>query len=64
VSVWVFMCADPPELLGVFKRRRNMLADESDREVIAFDGQVMILRWVDAEVTSRYGIMVFARCGG
>ena len=34
-----------------------------DREVVSFDGQVLILKWVTPEVASRYGIMVLARCG-
>jgi hypothetical protein len=33
-----------------------------DREIIAYDGQIMIMRWMDAEVASRYGTTVFARC--
>ena len=35
-----------------------------DREVVSFDGQVLILKWVNPEVAGRYGIMVLARCGG
>ncbi len=34
-----------------------------DREVISFDGRVLILRWMDPEVQSRYGTMVYVRCG-
>ncbi len=33
-----------------------------DREVIAFDGRMLILRWMDPEVQSRYGTMVYVRC--
>lgn len=33
-----------------------------DREIIAYDGQIMIMRWMDAEVSARYGTTVFARC--
>ena len=33
-----------------------------DREVISFDGRVLILRWVDSEVQGRYGSMVYVRC--
>ena len=29
-----------------------------DREVVSFDGQVLILKWVNPEVAGRYGIMV------
>jgi hypothetical protein len=34
-----------------------------DREVLAFDGRMMILRWMDPEVQGRYGTMVYVRCG-
>ena len=34
-----------------------------DREVLQFDGRVLILRWIDPEVQGRYGTMVFVRCG-
>jgi hypothetical protein len=33
-----------------------------DREVVFFDGRVLILHWVDPEVQSRYGTMVYVRC--
>jgi hypothetical protein len=33
-----------------------------DREVISFDGRVLILRWMDSEVQGRYGTMVYVRC--
>jgi hypothetical protein len=33
-----------------------------DREIIAYDGQIMIMRWMDPEVASRFGTIVFARC--
>jgi len=34
-----------------------------DREVLTFNGRILILRWVDPEVQSRYGTMVYVRCG-
>ena len=34
-----------------------------DREVIAFDGRMLILRWMEPEVQGRYGTMVYVRCG-
>ena len=33
-----------------------------DREVVSFDGRVLVLRWMDPEVASRYGTMVLVRC--
>jgi hypothetical protein len=38
-------------------------AGADDREVVSFDGQVLILKWVDPEIAGRYGIMVLVRCG-
>jgi len=34
-----------------------------DREVVHFDGRILILRWMDAEIQGRYGTMVYVRCG-
>jgi hypothetical protein len=36
---------------------------QQDREVVTFDGRVLILRWMDSEVQGRYGTMVYVRCG-
>ncbi len=36
---------------------------EQDREVVAFDGRVLILRFVDPEVAGRFGNMLYVRCG-
>jgi hypothetical protein len=33
-----------------------------DREVVSFDGRILILRWMDPEVQGRYGTMVYVRC--
>lgn len=38
-------------------------ADMQDREILSFDGRVLLLRWIDPEVSGRYGTMVFVRCG-
>ncbi len=35
-----------------------------DREVVLFNGRILILRWMDTEVQGRYGTMVYVRCGG
>jgi len=34
-----------------------------DREVVVFNGRVLMLRWLDPEVQGRYGTMVYVRCG-
>ena len=36
--------------------------DSLDREIVSFDGRVMVLRWVDSEVAGRYGTSVYVRC--
>jgi hypothetical protein len=33
-----------------------------DREVVSFDGRVMVLRWINPEVQTRYGTGVYVRC--
>jgi hypothetical protein len=33
-----------------------------DREIVAFDGRVLLLRFVDPEIDGRYGTGVFVRC--
>jgi hypothetical protein len=38
-------------------------AGADDREVVSFDGRMLMLRWVDPEVAGRYGTMVLVRCG-
>jgi len=35
----------------------------NDREIVAFDGRTMILRWMNPEIASRYGLGVYVRCG-
>lgn len=37
-------------------------ADMKDREIVTFDGRLMILRWVDPEIHTRYGNSVYVRC--
>jgi hypothetical protein len=36
--------------------------DAKDREIVAFDGNRLVLRWLDESVAGRYGTMVFIRC--
>jgi hypothetical protein len=36
---------------------------EQDREVISFDGRVLVTRFVDKDAGTRYGNMVYVRCG-
>ena len=34
-----------------------------DREIISFDGRVLITRFVDPDAGNRYGNMIYVRCG-
>jgi hypothetical protein len=36
---------------------------EQDREIISFDGRVLITRFIDPDAATRYGNMVYVRCG-
>jgi hypothetical protein len=38
-------------------------AGMDDREIVSFDGRVLVLKWVDPEVAGRYGTMILVRCG-
>ena len=35
---------------------------QRDREIVAFDGRVLVLRWIDQEIAGRYGTSVYVRC--
>ncbi len=35
-----------------------------DREVIRWDGRVLVLKWIDQQAAATYGTMVFVRCAG
>ena len=42
----------------------GLAPDSRDREVVSLDGQVLVMRWVNPEVASRYGTTtVYVRCG-
>ncbi|HLZ03265.1 MAG TPA: hypothetical protein VKR55_14090 [Bradyrhizobium sp.] len=36
---------------------------QDDREIISFDGRVLITRFTDPDAATRYGNMVYVRCG-
>jgi hypothetical protein len=36
---------------------------EQDREIVSFDGRVLVTRFVDKDAGTRYGNMVYVRCG-
>lgn len=36
---------------------------EKDREIVSFDGRVMVTRFVDKDAGVRYGNMIYVRCG-
>ena len=37
--------------------------DSRDREIVTFDGRMLVTRWVDREISTRYGTSVYVRCG-
>ena len=37
--------------------------DDQDREVLAFDGRMLVMRWVAPEIAGRYGTGIYVRCG-
>ena len=36
---------------------------QRDREIVSFDGRVLVTRFTDPEVAGRYGTSVYVRCG-
>jgi len=36
---------------------------EKDREIVSFDGRVLVTRFLDPDAATRYGNMVYVRCG-
>ena len=36
---------------------------EQDREIVSFDGRVLVTRFIDKDAATRYGYMVYVRCG-
>ncbi len=36
---------------------------QRDREIVTFDGRVLVTRFIDPEVSGRYGTSVYVRCG-
>ncbi|SDR64274.1 hypothetical protein SAMN05519103_09609 [Rhizobiales bacterium GAS113] len=38
-------------------------AEQADLQILSFDKKVMVARWIDAEISSRYGTMIYVRCG-
>jgi hypothetical protein len=64
--------ADQTEPQEVFVKKapdgRNFLGPEGppgvpgDNEIVSFDKGVLVTNWVDPDVASRYGTMVYVRC--
>jgi hypothetical protein len=36
---------------------------QQDREIVSFDGRVLVTRFIDPDAATRYGNMVYVRCG-
>jgi hypothetical protein len=49
---------------GVFVGPPGEAGGAKDRAFVSFAPNQFVLRWVDPSVGSRYGVMVFVRCGG
>ncbi|BAF86424.1 MULTISPECIES: hypothetical protein [Azorhizobium] len=64
--------ADDPKLTEVVSKAaggptyigppEDAAGDVRDRQVLRWDGHVLVLKWVDPEVNKRYGTMVYVRC--
>lgn len=39
------------------------VGDPQDREIVSFDGRVLVTRFIDKDAATRYGNMVYVRCG-
>jgi hypothetical protein len=37
---------------------------DQDREIVSFDGRILVTRWVSSEIASRYGTAIYVRCDG
>ena len=63
-SAWTRQSATPGNDPQGQRRRQTYVgpgpspAGADDREVLSFDDQVLILKWVDPETAGRYGTMV------
>ena len=42
--------------------RRFKLPSSVSREIVSFDGRVLVTRYVDPDAANRYGNMVYVRC--
>ncbi len=51
-----------PERQELYRPRRAPPADEKDREIVSFDGRVLVTRFIDKDAAVRYGNMVYVRC--
>jgi hypothetical protein len=51
--------ADGKEYIGP----EGPAGEMQDREILSFDGRVLITRYVDPDAARRYGNMVYVRCG-
>ena len=51
--------APPARIISVRPARRR---GPQDREIVSFDGRVMLLKFVDPEIDGRYGTGIYVRC--
>jgi hypothetical protein len=36
--------------------------DDQDREIVSFTDNLVVMRWVSADISTRYGVFVYVRC--
>ena len=51
-----------PERQELSSVRTDPAGGEQDREIVSFDGRVLITRFIDKDAATRYGNMVYVRC--
>jgi hypothetical protein len=57
----VFLSGDPNG--RSFLGPSGATPEQSDLQILSFDRKVIVARWIDAEISARYGTMVYVRCG-
>ena len=38
------------------------VGDPGDREIVSFDGRILVMQWIEPEIAGRYGTAVYVRC--
>ena len=51
-----------PERQELYRSAGPDAGGEQDREIVSFDGRVLVTRFIDKDAAVRYGNMVYVRC--